>query len=100
GRPGPPGHGGGRPAVEQRSKTDAGRDTGRPGPPEPGATDRSSLRGAVAVGLSRADQEASSDAKNNTSTGSPGRRSGVRAILSARSPALVAFNIGGSLDGR
>src|SRR5260370_25741349 len=41
---------------EQRGKTDAGRDTGRPRPPEPGAADRSSLRGAVAVGLSRTGQ--------------------------------------------
>ena len=73
--------------MEQRGKTDAGRDTGRPGTPEAGATDRSSLRGAVAIGLSRGDQEASSDARNNTplatSTGSPSRRSGVRAILRA-----------------
>jgi hypothetical protein len=30
-----------------------------------------------------------------TSIGSPSRRSGVSTILSARAPALVAFNIGG-----
>jgi hypothetical protein len=30
-----------------------------------------------------------------TSIGLPMRRSGVRAILSSRSPALVAFSIGG-----